>query len=210
MARFHGAKAMIAPRFVLAWTIAILSLPAAVAAQGLGDTAARERVRRESESKDTKADPRPVYTNNDLKVYRPAGDEDDEDDGDDGDDGDTAAEREGRAEKQRSRARVRGRTDPNRAQRDEASRAQSEVDQIEARIRQLNGKLNPMSRDYVYGQAQSVDAANEEIQIRQELSQLEGRLRDARDDLTEANDELSNADRGGYNPEDAYEPEEEE
>ncbi len=195
---------MIARRFVLAWAIAILSLPAAVAAQGLGDTAARERVRRESESQDTKADTRPVYTNNDLKVYRPAGGEDDVDDesnGDEGDDGDTAAEREARAEEQRSRSRVRGRTDPNRAQRDEAGRAQSEVDQIEARIRRLNGRLNPMSRDYIYGQARSVDAANEEIQVRQELSELEERLRDARRDLAEASDELSNADRGAYNPE---------
>jgi len=202
---------MITRRFVLAWAIAILTLPAAVAAQGLGDTAARERVRRESESQDTKADTRPVYTNNDLKVYRPAGGENDENDGDngdegnggnDGDEGDTVAEREARAEEQRSRSRVRGRTDPNRAQRDEAGRAQSEVDQIEARIRRLNGRLNPMSRDYIYGQAQSVDAANEELQVRQELSELEERLRDTRQDLVEASEELSNADRGGYNPED--------
>jgi uncharacterized protein YukE len=192
---------MIARRFVLAWAIAILSLPAAVAAQGLGDTAARERVRRESESQDKKADTRPVYTNNDLKVYRPAGGEDDENEEGEGDEVDTAAEREARDEERRSRSRVRGRTDPNRAQRDEAGRAQSEVDQIEARIRRLNGKLNPMSRDYIYGQARSVDAANEEIQVRQELSELEERLRDARQDLANASDELSNADRGAYNPE---------
>ncbi len=195
---------MILRRFLLACALAMFGLPIALAAQGLGDFAARERARRASEAKDDKADPRPVYTDHDLKAYRPAGSEDDDGDEDGGEQGQSGENETSEDERRRraDRQRVRGRNDPNRAQRDEASRAQSEVDQIEARIRTLNGKLNPMSRDYIYGQAQSVDAANEEIQVRQELTSLEGQLQDARQDLVEANAELSDADRGGYNPQD--------
>jgi hypothetical protein len=191
--------------FLLACALALLGWPTTLAAQGLGDHAARERARRAVEAKDQKADPRPAYTDHDLKVYRPAGSEDDDDEaGEDGQGGgDDASEDEAREERRRAdRQRVRGRSDPNRAQRDEASQAQSQVDRMEARIRELNGKLNPMSRDYVYGQARSVDAAHEEIQIRQELSDLEGQLQGARQDLVEANAELSSADRGAYNPRD--------
>jgi len=195
--------------FLLACALSLLGWPTALAAQGLGDHAARERARRASETKDRQADPGAVYTDHDLKAYRPAGSEDDEDaeegeDVEDGRDGEgDASEDEAREERRRAdRQRVRGRNDPNRAQRDEASQAQSRVDRTEARIRELNGKLNPMSRDYVYGQARSVDAANEEIQIRQELSDLEGQLQGARQDLVEASAELSSADRGGYNPRD--------
>jgi len=195
--------------FLLTCAFALLGWPTALAAQGLGDHAARERARRASETKDQQADPRPVYTDHDLKAYRPAGSEDDEDDeegeaGQDERDGeDDGSEDEAREERRRDdRQRVRGRNDPNRAQRDDASQAQSRVDQMEARIRELNGKLNPMSRDYVYGQARSVDAANEEIQIRQELSDLEGQLQGARQDLVAADAELSSADRGRYNPQD--------
>ena len=136
----------------------------ALAAQGLGDFAARERARRASETKDEKADAGPVYTDHDLKAYRPAGSEDDEDDEDGQDREDRGSEDENEEQRLADRRRVRGRNDPNRAQRDETSQAQSRVDRMEARIRELNGTLNPMSRDYVYGQAQSVDAANEEIQ----------------------------------------------
>ncbi len=197
---------MILRPFLVACALALLGWPAALAAQGLGDFADKERARRATETKDEKADPRPVYTDHDLKAYRPAGSEDDEDDedGQDREDRGSEDEDEDENEEQRlaDRQRVRGRSDPNRAQRDETSQAQSRVDRMEARIRELNGKLNPMSRDYVYGQARSVDAANEEIQIRQELSDLEGQLQGARQDLVEANAELSSADRGADNPRD--------
>ena len=187
--------------FLLACALALLGWPAALAAQGLGAFAARERARRATETNDEKADPRPVYTDHDLKAYRPAGSEDDEDDEDGQDREDGGSEDENEEQRRADRRRVRGRSDPNRAQRDAASQSQSRVDRMQARIRELNGKLNPISRDYVYGQAQSVDAANEEIQIRQELSDLEGQLQGARQDLVEATAELSNADRG-YNPQD--------
>ena len=205
---------MILRTLLLACALLVLGWPGALEAQGLGDFADRERARRTSEAKDEKAEPA-VYTDHDLKAYRPPdADDDDDDEGDDGSGGggrDSDSEDEDEedeedpveAERRRAdRQRVRGRTDPNRAQRDDASRAQAEVDQLQARIRTLNGKLNPMSRDYIYGQAQSVDAANQEIQIRQELTQLEGALTDARQDLVEAKSELSDADRGGYNPQD--------
>ena len=99
--------------------------------------------------------------------------------------------------------RVRGRNDPNRAQRDDVSRAQAEVDQIERRMRELNSKLNPMSRDYVYGEANSGSAANQELQIREELSNLENDLRSAQQDLVNANAELADATgRSDYDPRD--------
>jgi hypothetical protein len=41
-----------------------------------------------------------------------------------------------------------------------------------------------MSRDYVYGEARNVDAANEELRIRAELNELENDLRRARQDLS--------------------------
>jgi hypothetical protein len=67
------------------------------------------------------------------------------------------------------------------------------VDSIEKRIRELNDRLNPMSRDYVYGAARSGDAAGEELRIKQELSELEERLVRARQDLARANEGLGAA-----------------
>jgi chromosome segregation ATPase len=70
------------------------------------------------------------------------------------------------------------------------------VDRIEAQIRELNGKLNPMSRDYIYGAAQSVDAASEELRIRAELNELEERLAEARRDLAVATESMRAAQQG--------------
>jgi hypothetical protein len=43
-----------------------------------------------------------------------------------------------------------------------------------------------MSRDYIYGAASSGDAANQELQVRAELNELEGRLGEARRNLAAA------------------------
>lgn len=190
----------------LLWALALFCLPTALAAQGLGDHAAREKQRREAEKKAEPASEY-VYTQHDLEQYRPVDSDDDEDDeGDpDGDgEGATSANDEIDEELRRMRAqRVRGRNDPNRAQRDEASRAQSEVDQIERRMRELNGKLNPMSRDYIYGEANTGSAANQELEIKQELAELQDDLRQAQQDLVDANAELANATgRSDYDPRD--------
>ena len=73
--------------------------------------------------------------------------------------------------------------------------AQERVSAIEKQIQQANGKLNPMSTDYIYGSSGS-NNANEELQVRQELSDLQERLVQARQDLARANQELQNARQG--------------
>lgn len=165
--------------------ILALGIPGLAAAQGLGETADRERERREKESQEKKGEESgPVYTNHDLDAIRPPEAKSDSED-DSGDDAASSSASPRREERPRPSGRVRGRDDPDRQRRDEVSRGQAEVDGIEARIRELNGKLNPMSRDYVYGEARNVDAANEELRIRAELSELEDDLRRARQDLSE-------------------------
>jgi chromosome segregation ATPase len=187
---------MMAPVLRLALVLAALGLPAAVAAQGLGDTAARERERREKEQQAKKGEEAPVYTNHDLDAIRPPDADDDSEDGDS-----TASEASDSREETPSRpvGRIRGRDDDLRPYRDGLSNAQAEVDQIQAQIQELNGKLNPMSRDYVYGAAQSGDAAGEEIRIKNELAELEERLGEARRDLAVATEALQAA-RDGREP----------
>ena len=175
----------------------VLGIPGLAAAQGLGETADRERERRAKESQETGKESAPVFTNHDLDAIRPPeAKSDSEDDSEDEAASSSASPR--REERRRPSGRVRGRDDPGRQRRDEVSRAQAEVDGVEARIRELNGKLNPMSRDYVYGEARNVDAANEELRIRAELNELEDDLRRARQDLSE----VSSGDRGDYEPRD--------
>jgi len=174
-----------------------LGIPGLAAAQGLGETAARERERREKESKEKGEESGPAYTNHDLDAIRPPEAKSDSED-DSGDDAASSSTSPRREERPRPSGRVRGRDDPGRQRRDEVSRAQAEVDGIEARIRELNGKLNPMSRDYVYGEARNVDAANEELRIRAELNELENDLRRARQDLSE----VSSGGSGDYEPRD--------
>jgi hypothetical protein len=169
----------------LAVALLTLGIPGLAASQGLGETAARERERREKESQGREEEAAPVYTNDDLAVFRPPGEESDDEDASGDDAGSSSEASTRRSERPRPSDRVRGRDDPDRARRQEVSRAQTEVDRIEARIRALNGRLNPMSRDYVYGEASNVDAANEEIRIREELRELEQELRQARRDLSE-------------------------
>ncbi|MCG6922510.1 MAG: hypothetical protein PVJ73_02955 [Acidobacteriota bacterium] len=185
----------------LAVALLALGIPRLAAAQGLGETAAQERARRESQAK--AKEETPVYTNNDLDAIRPPEAESDDEDG--GDEGASASNTSPRREESRPRpsGRVRGRDDPDRNRRDEVSRAQARVDQIEARIRELNGRLNPMSRDYIYGDASNVDAANEELRIRQELNDLEQELRQARQDLSDVSAGRSG---GGVQPEPDLEP----
>jgi hypothetical protein len=177
---------MTAREVALAVALLALGIPGLAGAQGLGETAAQERERREKKSQGKAKEEAPVYTNHDLDAIRPP--EAESDDEDDQDDGASASSTSPRRAPSRPRPSggVRGRDDADRSRRDAVSRAQSQVDQIEARIRELNGRLNPMSRDYVYGEASNVDAANEEIRIREELSGLENELRQARRDLSDA------------------------
>jgi hypothetical protein len=188
---------MSAREVALAAVLLVLGVPGVVGAQGLGETAAQEKERRERESKETENEPAPVYTNDDLKAFRPPGAESDDEDESGGEVSPSSAASSRGPSRPRPSGRVRGRDDPDRDRRDEVSRAQAQVDQIEARIRELNGRLNPMSRDYVYGEASNVDAANEELRIREELNELEQELRQARRDLSEVT-----SGRGDYEPRD--------
>ena len=173
---------MSARQAAFAVTLLALGIPGLAVAQGLGETAAQERERRERESRGKAKQETPVYTNHDLDAIRPPEAESNEED--DEAEGASAASPRREESSPRPSARVRGRDDADRRRRDEVSRAQTQVDRIEAQIRELNGRLNPMSRDYVYGEASNVDAANEEIRIRQQLSELEDELRQARSELS--------------------------
>jgi chromosome segregation ATPase len=171
-------------RLVLGIGLAVLVAPAAFA-QGIGDVAARERESREKTGK--KAAAAPVYTDHDLAARRPPGSEDDTPDVAEASETSSAPSRE-RDEPERERREA-----DTAPQTDAVNRAQAEVDSIERRIRELNGRLNPMSRDYVYGEARSGDAAGEELRIRTELSELQERLVQARQDLARANEGLRGA-----------------
>jgi chromosome segregation ATPase len=174
---------------------ALLSLGAAglVAGQGLGDAAARERARRAKGNTEKRKDAAPAYTNSDLDAISPPEEESESE-------GEEAASETSSARRAPQRPRpsgsVRGRDDALRSYRDDVSAAQAQVDRIETRIRELNGKLNPMSRDYIYGAAQSGDAAGEELRVRAELNDLEEQLADARRDLANATEALNAAQEG--------------
>jgi len=187
---------MIAPVLRLVFALAALGLPAAVAAQGLGDTAARERERREKENQAKKGEEAQVFTNHDLDAIRPPDADDDSEEDDAGASG-ASDSREERPS--RPAGRIRGRDDDLRPYRDGVSGAQAEVDQIQAQIQELNSRLNPMSRNFIYGAAQSGDAAGEEIRIKGELAELEERLGQARQNLAAATESLQAA-RDGREP----------
>jgi chromosome segregation ATPase len=175
--------------------LALLSLGTVglVAGQGLGDAAARERARRANDTAEKGKEATPAYTNFDLDAISPP-EEESESEGEEAA-SETSSPRRAQ-ERPRPSGSVRGRDDAQRSQRDAVSRAQARVDGIENRIRELNGKLNPMSRDYIYGSAQSGDAAGEELRVRAELNELEEQLADARRELAVATEALNAAQQG--------------
>lgn len=177
---------MRARRLLLVSVLAVLVAPAALA-QGIGDVAARQRESREKAGK--KAETEAVFTNDDLDARRPPGSERDADDAAES----TTTSSAPTSERREPERRYERRDADTAQQTDAVNRAQAEVDSTERRIRELNGRLNPMSLDYVYGAARSGDAAAEELRIKQELSQLEERLVRARQDLARANQGLSAA-----------------
>lgn len=163
----------------------------AASAQGLGDAAARERQKREAKKA---SDPGRVYSNDDLPVPDPEAAKKkgaeapasttaaaDAEAGGSGDDAASVFA----ARKQRV-------ADAEAA----AKSAQSAVDGLEARIRQLQDMLNPMSPGFIYGSATTGDMAGAEARARQELTQSEARLAEARKALAAANQELENAQLG--------------
>ena len=78
---------------------------------------------------------------------------------------------------------------------DAVTQAQARVEELEARIRTLGAKVNPMSTSFIYG-ATGSNSANEEAQVREGLRQAEAELGEARKTLNAANGALASASRG--------------
>jgi peptidoglycan hydrolase CwlO-like protein len=178
----------------LAALVVLLAGTSAARAQGLGDAAARERQKREAQK--SKEPPR-VFDNQDLPEHEP--EKGDKNKGTDKAAEPTppppmpGAEGSGASDAGSVLAARRNRI----AQAESAvSAAKADVDRIEARIRQLQDMLNPMSPSYIYGSASSGDMAGAEARARSELQQAEVRLAEARKALAAANQSLEDAQLG--------------
>jgi hypothetical protein len=166
------------------------ALASATAAQGLGDTAARERAKRAAKAQEQKKQPSKVFTNDDLAEGRPPGAKD-EDGGENENQSPLPRSEEDSAPSSSS-------GDPLADERpllDAVSAAQQGVTAAETKVRQLSEKLNPMSVSYIYGAGGSNDA-NEELRVRAELREAESQLQTARQTLVQANKDLQDQRRG--------------
>ncbi len=160
-------------------------VPSLLHAQGLGDAAAKERTRRAKDKP-----PARVITNADLEQGRPPGAKKPE--------GSDAADQSAPAPAPESAPEPTPFEDRNAAERpylDAITQAQARITAAEARIVELNGKLNPQSTTYIYGPTGS-NSANEELQVRSELNGADAALTAARAALDEANRALQNARQG--------------
>jgi hypothetical protein len=165
-------------------------LPALAAGQGLGDAAARERAKREATKK--KAGETKVLTNEDLDRGRPPGSTSAS--------GTTAASPEERpAEEASPPPPMEDRQAGERPYLDAIQAAQTRVSQIEQRIQELRSKLNPMSGSFIYG-ATGSNSAEEEAQVREQLTQAEGELNAARQAAAAASEALQDFKRGRPSP----------
>ncbi len=174
-----------APGHALLVLLALL-LPALGLAQGLGDLAALERQKRQARG--PAGTPR-ILTNDDLPKRDP---------------GSTPAESAGpssetlsEAERSRRQREKEQGTPPAaravaQAQAD-ADAARDAVVAAEARLKELQDKLNPMSPSFIYGVTQTAGAVGEEMRTRDELRQAEGELAAARAALVRANEALEDA-----------------
>ena len=174
-------------RLALAALVLGFLAPAVAVAQGLGDTAAREREKRAKEAV-KKAAPARVFTGEDLAVGRPPGQTA------------TASESSGAVPEAESPAESGPPPleDPQAAVRpyiENLRQAQGRVEAVEARIRELSGKLNPMSTRFIYGGSGS-NSANEEAAVRQQLQEAESELREARAAVTTASQAMEDARQG--------------
>jgi hypothetical protein len=159
-----------------------VALPALGAAQGLGDVAAREKARR---AKQAKAEPK-VFTNQDLDGGRPPSATGS---------GDAGAAAESGSEASPAEPAPDDRMAQERPLLDAITSAQTNVSAIEARIKELGDKLNPMSGSFIYGPTGSGDA-NEEARVRDEMRQAEAQLVEARQALAAANQALQDTRQG--------------
>jgi hypothetical protein len=169
-----------------------LAVPGWSLAQGIGDTAAKQRAARErarQQEAGRKAEPSRVFTNDDLAAGRPPGQ---------AAGGESSAPAEASAAPAEA-APVTGSdaalpSQRLRAELDAASSAKARVAGLEARLREVGAKLNPMSTSFIYGAGGS-GSATEEAEVRSELRQLEADLGEARQELARATEALEDASR---------------
>jgi hypothetical protein len=159
--------------------LAVFLLPGLVAAQSLGDLAARERHKREAAGHREK--PR-VIGNDDLRKDPASASTPAETSG-----GDAPAEA---GSSRRRDPDQRGSQDPGPNQLEQAQAAvdaaRAAVVDAEERVKALGDKLNPMSPSFIYGGTQGGDAVGEEMRTRDELREAEAQLAEVRDALVKA------------------------
>jgi hypothetical protein len=177
----------------------VLALPGLALAQGLGDAAAREKQKRQAapKSKTTR-----VITNDDLRKDEPDKDKKAEGQGASPalESGSSAASSSSYQAERESRSGAAGEGDARQQELDQAQAqidsARSAVVAAEARVKELGDKLNPMSPSFIYGQAQTGDAAGEEMRTREALRAADAELAGAREALVQANKNFENVRQG--------------
>lgn len=162
----------------------LLALPCLGAAQGLGDAATRERQKR-AKAAGGKEEPVRVITNEDLDRGRPPG----------GSEAAASSPSAAAVTEDVPPSTVVDRTSEVRPFVDAVASEQARIQSLEARIRELGGRLNPMSTTFIYGATGSNSPA-EEAQVRESLTQSEAELAEARQALAAANRSLEDARRG--------------
>jgi hypothetical protein len=175
---------MTAGRTQIVLALLALALPAGAAAQGLGDTAAQQREKRAKEAQAKKAESK-VFTNEDLAAGRPPEEKTADGKASGTGTGSAAPEASGASEAPPEPDRLALEQPYIQAIRS----AQDQVTSLEARIRELGAKLNPMSTTFIYGSVAG-NGANEEAQTRAALSQAEAQLAEARKAVVAANQSL--------------------
>jgi hypothetical protein len=172
--------------------VVFLALPGLAAAQGLGDAAAREAQKR-AKAPAKKEQPARTLTNEDLDKVRPPGGH--------GTPSEAASGETGLTQDVAPSAGV-DRAGELRPHVDAAQEARARVEGLEAQIRDLGARLNPMSTQFIYG-ASSGTGGNlqaEEMRVRSELTQAEAQLVEARKALDAANQNLEGARQGSIPP----------
>lgn len=173
----------------------VLALPGLALAQGLGDAAAREKQKRQGapKSKTTR-----VITNDDLRKDEP------DKKSETGQGASPALESGSSSSSSQAERESRSHTASEGDSREQAlDQAQAQVDSArsavvaaEARVKELGDKLNPMSPSFIYGQAQTGDAAGEEMRTREALRAAEAELAGAREGLIQANKNFEDVRQG--------------
>ena len=173
----------------------VLALPGLALAQGQGDAAAREKQKRQATPNKTKR----VITNDDLRKDEPDKKAEGQGASPAQESGSAPSPSNSQAERE-SRSHTASESDSRQQAIDQAQAqvdsARSAVVAAEARVKELGDKLNPMSPSFIYGQAQTGDAAGEEMRTREALRAAEAELTGAREGLVQANKNFEDVRQG--------------